>query len=178
MRLGRYAVESYLEQILSHGFFQADPGGALGSGATMMNKVGEESFKPTSTVPEFRSNQAVLEAKAKEAAKDTRKLEQDLEEENGGSISRCLLLESLESTLQESCSKLQSLKKQISSMGSEIMASCEDCLDGEGEVKVESMGGGVVLGVGQGEVKGGGVDFRVINSLLGEILGEVMGEME
>ncbi|GJX62828.1 hypothetical protein Tco_0295728 [Tanacetum coccineum] len=31
---------------------------------------------------------------------------------------------------------------------------------------------------GQGEVKGGGVDFEVINSLLGEILGEVMGEME
>ncbi|GJU62231.1 hypothetical protein Tco_1244066 [Tanacetum coccineum] len=30
---------------------------------------------------------------------------------------------------------------EISSMGSEIMASCEDCLDGEGEVKVESMGG-------------------------------------
>ncbi|GJZ90327.1 receptor-like serine/threonine-protein kinase ALE2 isoform X2 [Tanacetum coccineum] len=30
-----------------------------------------------------------------------------------GSISRCLLLESLESTLQESCSKLQSLKKQV-----------------------------------------------------------------
>jgi hypothetical protein len=24
-RLGRYAVESYLEQILSHGFFHADP---------------------------------------------------------------------------------------------------------------------------------------------------------
>ncbi|GJZ52187.1 hypothetical protein Tco_0606702 [Tanacetum coccineum] len=68
--------------------------------------------------------------------------------------------------------------EKISSMGSEIMASCEDCLDGEGEVKVESMGGGVVLGVGQGEVKGGGVDFGVINSLLGEILGEVMGEME
>ncbi|GJS02730.1 hypothetical protein Tco_0319238 [Tanacetum coccineum] len=28
------------------------------------------------------------------------------------------------------------------------------------------------------EVKGGGVDFGVVNSLLGEILGEVMGEME
>ncbi|GJY93904.1 hypothetical protein Tco_0509686, partial [Tanacetum coccineum] len=28
------------------------------------------------------------------------------------------------------------------------------------------------------EVKGGVVDFRVVNSLLGEILGEVMGEME
>ncbi|GKB53695.1 hypothetical protein Tco_0904448 [Tanacetum coccineum] len=64
----------------------------------------------------------------------------------------------------------------ISSMGFEIMASCEDCLDGEGEVKVESMGGGVVLGVGQGEVKGGGVDFGVINSLFGEILEEVIGE--
>lgn len=25
VRLGRYAVESYLEQILSHGFFHADP---------------------------------------------------------------------------------------------------------------------------------------------------------
>ncbi|GJY00101.1 probable E3 ubiquitin-protein ligase RNF217 [Tanacetum coccineum] len=34
-------------------------GGALGSGATMMNKVGEESLKPTSTVPEFRSNQVM-----------------------------------------------------------------------------------------------------------------------
>ncbi|GJR94234.1 hypothetical protein Tco_0266408 [Tanacetum coccineum] len=32
--------------------------------------------------------------------------------------------------------------------------------------------------MGQGEVKGGGVDFGVINSLLGEILREVMGEME
>ncbi|GKG15348.1 hypothetical protein Tco_0357671, partial [Tanacetum coccineum] len=29
---------------------------------------------------------------------------------------------------------------------------------------------------GQGEVKGAGVDFGVVNSLLGEILGEVMGE--
>ncbi|GJT61629.1 reverse transcriptase domain-containing protein [Tanacetum coccineum] len=64
--------------------------------------------------------------------------------------------------------------EKISSMGSKIMASCEDCLDGEGEVKVESMGGGVVIGVGQSEVKGGGVEFRVVNSLLGEILEEVM----
>ncbi|GJU47026.1 hypothetical protein Tco_1204292 [Tanacetum coccineum] len=31
---------------------------------------------------------------------------------------------------------------------------------------------------GQGEVKGGGVNFGVVNSLLGEILGEVIGEME
>ncbi|GJW56393.1 hypothetical protein Tco_0103124 [Tanacetum coccineum] len=31
---------------------------------------------------------------------------------------------------------------------------------------------------GQGEVKGGRVDFGVINSLFGEILGEVMGEVE
>ncbi|GJU73453.1 hypothetical protein Tco_1264858 [Tanacetum coccineum] len=68
--------------------------------------------------------------------------------------------------------------EKISSMGSKIMASCEDCLDGEGEVKVESMGGGVVIGVGQGEVKGSGVDFGVVNRVLGEILGEVMGEME
>ncbi|GJU66114.1 hypothetical protein Tco_1252373 [Tanacetum coccineum] len=30
----------------------------------------------------------------------------------------------------------------------------------------------------QGKVKGGGVDFGVINSLLGEILRDVMGEME
>ncbi|GKF99508.1 hypothetical protein Tco_0301199, partial [Tanacetum coccineum] len=29
---------------------------------------------------------------------------------------------------------------------------------------------------GGGEVKGGGVDLGVINSLLGEILGDVMGE--
>lgn len=28
-RLGRYAVESYLEQILSHGFFHADPVSAV-----------------------------------------------------------------------------------------------------------------------------------------------------
>ncbi|GJY23786.1 hypothetical protein Tco_0397444 [Tanacetum coccineum] len=35
-------------------------GGALGSGATMMNKVGEESLKLTSTVPEFRSNQVPM----------------------------------------------------------------------------------------------------------------------
>ncbi|GJU94230.1 hypothetical protein Tco_1318986 [Tanacetum coccineum] len=88
--------------------------------------------------------------------------------------------------------------EKISSMRSEIMASCEDCLDGEGEVKVESMGGEGKLRLeklvevsmyslmevrkvgreGQGKVKGGGVDFGVINSLLGEILGEVMGEME
>ncbi|GJV59828.1 hypothetical protein Tco_1465928 [Tanacetum coccineum] len=54
-------------------------------------------------------------------------------------------------------------------MGSEIMASCEDCLDGEGEVKDDSYRG-------QGEVKGGGVDFGVINSLLGEILGELVDE--
>ncbi|GJV45281.1 hypothetical protein Tco_1429817 [Tanacetum coccineum] len=31
---------------------------------------------------------------------------------------------------------------------------------------------------GQGEVKGGRVDFGVVNSLLGEILEEVIGEME
>ncbi|GKE21872.1 hypothetical protein Tco_1433384, partial [Tanacetum coccineum] len=37
-------------------------------------------------------------------------------------------------------------------MGSKIMASGEDCLDGEGEVKVESMGGCVVLGVGPSDV--------------------------
>ncbi|GJX69824.1 hypothetical protein Tco_0305551 [Tanacetum coccineum] len=36
----------------------------------------------------------------------------------------------------------------------------------------------IYKGMGQGEVKGGGVDFGVINSLLGEILGEVMREME
>ncbi|GJR58882.1 FAR1 DNA binding domain, zinc finger, SWIM-type, MULE transposase domain containing protein [Tanacetum coccineum] len=61
--------------------------------------------------------------------------------------------------------KLGTKAVKISSMGSKIMASGEDCLDGEGEVKVESMGGGVVLGVGQGEVKGGGVDFGVVNKL-------------
>ncbi|GJY59309.1 hypothetical protein Tco_0459201 [Tanacetum coccineum] len=83
-------------------------------------------------------------------------------------------------------------------MGSEIMASCEDCLDGEVKeeksrfeklIEVPIYSPMEVRKVGReckkddeekiiSEVKGGGVDFGVVNSLLGEILGEVMGEME
>ncbi|GKE75080.1 hypothetical protein Tco_1537121, partial [Tanacetum coccineum] len=43
------------------------------------------------------------------------------------------------------------------------MANEEDCLDG-------------CDGAGGGEVKGGRVDLRVVNSLLGEIPRDVMGE--
>ncbi|GKE59820.1 hypothetical protein Tco_1510187 [Tanacetum coccineum] len=50
-----------------------------------------------------------------------------------------------------------------SSMGSMLMAKGEECLDGW-------------VGAGGGEVKGGGVDFGVTNSLLGEIPGENTGE--
>ncbi|GKA56224.1 hypothetical protein Tco_0755296 [Tanacetum coccineum] len=81
-------------------------------------------------------------------------------------------------------------------MGSEIMASCEDCLDGEeGKSRLEKLVEVLMYSlmevrkVGReckkddeekiiSEVKGGGVDFGVVNSLLGEILEEVMGEME
>ncbi|GKB96227.1 hypothetical protein Tco_0982364 [Tanacetum coccineum] len=41
------------------GLADAPQGDALGSGATMINKLGEESLKSTSTVPEFQSNQVV-----------------------------------------------------------------------------------------------------------------------
>ncbi|GJR33580.1 hypothetical protein Tco_1209264 [Tanacetum coccineum] len=47
--------------------------------------------------------------------------------------------------------------------GSKFMANGEECLDGW-------------AGAGGGEVKGGGVDFEVSKTLLGEILGEIMGE--
>ncbi|GJR44559.1 ribonuclease H-like domain-containing protein [Tanacetum coccineum] len=50
--------------------------------------------------------------------------------------------------------------EKISSMGSEIMASCKDCLDGEGEVMVESKGEVMV------ESKGGGVVLGVVNKSL------------
>ncbi|GJV51521.1 hypothetical protein Tco_1447262 [Tanacetum coccineum] len=53
--------------------------------------------------------------------------------------------------------------EKISSSGSKFMANAEDCLDG-------------CDGAGGGEVKGGGVDLGVVNSLLGEIPGDVMGE--
>ncbi|GKF97717.1 hypothetical protein Tco_0293538, partial [Tanacetum coccineum] len=53
--------------------------------------------------------------------------------------------------------------EKISSSRSKFMANGEDCLDG-------------CDGAGGGEVKGGGVDLGVVNSLLGEILGDVMGE--
>nr|GEX52449.1 succinate dehydrogenase/fumarate reductase, transmembrane subunit, mitochondrial [Tanacetum cinerariifolium] len=42
---------------IRRGLAAAPQGGALGGGATVMNKVGEESLKPTSTVPEFRPKQ-------------------------------------------------------------------------------------------------------------------------
>ncbi|GJY77029.1 hypothetical protein Tco_0482145 [Tanacetum coccineum] len=48
-------------------------------------------------------------------------------------------------------------------MGSMLMANGEECLDGW-------------VGAGRGEVKGGGVEFRVTKSLLGEIPEENIGE--
>ncbi|GJX16712.1 hypothetical protein Tco_0217544 [Tanacetum coccineum] len=62
---------------------------------------------------------------------------------------------------------------RISSMGSKIMASGEDCLDGEvkeGKSRLEKlvevpMYSPMEVRKGQGEVKGGGVDFGVVNKL-------------
>ncbi|GJY39056.1 hypothetical protein Tco_0425420 [Tanacetum coccineum] len=48
-------------------------------------------------------------------------------------------------------------------VGSKFMASGEECLDGW-------------VGAGRGEVKGGGVDFRVSRTLLGEIPDDIMGK--
>ncbi|GJY66317.1 hypothetical protein Tco_0468555 [Tanacetum coccineum] len=48
-------------------------------------------------------------------------------------------------------------------MGSKFMANDEECLNGW-------------VGAGGGEVKGGGVDFGVSRTLLGEIFGEIIGE--
>nr|GEW20260.1 reverse transcriptase domain-containing protein [Tanacetum cinerariifolium] len=56
-----------------------------------------------------------------------------------------------------------SIRQKISFIGSMFMANEEDCLDGWD-------------GAGGGEVKGGGVDLGVVNSLLGEILEDVIGE--
>ncbi|GJT73074.1 hypothetical protein Tco_1032360, partial [Tanacetum coccineum] len=50
-----------------------------------------------------------------------------------------------------------------SSMRSKFMANGEECLDGW-------------VGAGGGEVKGGGVDFGVSRTFLGEIPGENIGE--
>ncbi|GKB18024.1 hypothetical protein Tco_0851947 [Tanacetum coccineum] len=57
--------------------------------------------------------------------------------------------------------KREEWKKSL--MGSKFMANGEECLDGW-------------VGVGGGEVKGGGVDFGVSRTLLGEIPGEIIGE--
>ncbi|GJV08724.1 hypothetical protein Tco_1346380 [Tanacetum coccineum] len=43
-------------------------------------------------------------------------------------------------------------------------------------LEVDLRGNRRMVGVGGGEVKGGGVDVGVVNSLLGEIPGDVMGE--
>ncbi|GJX63778.1 hypothetical protein Tco_0296678 [Tanacetum coccineum] len=60
------------------------------------------------------------------------------------------------------CGKVGGVER-ISSTKSKFMANGEDCLDG-------------CDGAGGREVKGGGVNLRVVNSLLGEIPGDVMGE--
>nr|GEW94562.1 hypothetical protein [Tanacetum cinerariifolium] len=54
--------------------------------------------------------------------------------------------------------------KNKSSMGSKFMDNGEECLDGW-------------VGADGGEVKGGGVDFRVSRTLLGEIPKEIMGKV-
>ncbi|GJS54547.1 hypothetical protein Tco_0627909 [Tanacetum coccineum] len=59
------------------------------------------------------------------------------------------------------CGEVGGVEK-ISSTGFKFMANGEDCLDG-------------CDGAG-GEVKGGGVELGVVNSLLGEIPRDVMGE--
>ncbi|GJY18028.1 succinate dehydrogenase 3-1 [Tanacetum coccineum] len=56
-RLSSFFGDQLSVVISKRGLAAAPQVGSLGSGATMMNKVGEESLKPTSTVPEFRSNQ-------------------------------------------------------------------------------------------------------------------------
>ncbi|PWA94837.1 succinate dehydrogenase/Fumarate reductase, transmembrane subunit (mitochondrion) [Artemisia annua] len=56
-RLSSFFGDQLSVVISKRGLAAAPQGGALGGGATVMNKVGEESLKPTSTVPEFRSNQ-------------------------------------------------------------------------------------------------------------------------
>nr|GEW97137.1 hypothetical protein [Tanacetum cinerariifolium] len=48
-----------------------------------------------------------------------------------------------------------------SSMGSKFMANGEECLDGW-------------VGAGRGEVKGGGVNFRISKTLIGEIPREII----
>ncbi|GJZ64264.1 hypothetical protein Tco_0620685 [Tanacetum coccineum] len=53
--------------------------------------------------------------------------------------------------------------KKMSSMGSKCMVRGEECLEG-------------CVGAGGGEINGGGDDFGVSKSWLGEILGVVIGE--
>nr|GEV70370.1 hypothetical protein [Tanacetum cinerariifolium] len=53
--------------------------------------------------------------------------------------------------------------EKISSTGSNLMVKGDECLEG-------------CVGAGGGEVRGGGDDFGVRKSLLGEILGVVIGE--
>ncbi|GKE84125.1 hypothetical protein Tco_0274630 [Tanacetum coccineum] len=53
--------------------------------------------------------------------------------------------------------------EKMSSTGSKFMLRGEECLEG-------------YVGAGGGEVNGGGDDFGVSKSLLGEILGVVIGE--
>ncbi|GJW38101.1 hypothetical protein Tco_0063946 [Tanacetum coccineum] len=55
------------------------------------------------------------------------------------------------------------LEVEVAMVEEEFMASGEECLDGW-------------VGDGGGEVKGGGVDFGVSRTLLGEIHGDIMGE--
>ncbi|GKA72907.1 hypothetical protein Tco_0779123 [Tanacetum coccineum] len=65
--------------------------------------------------------------------------------------------ESLKEDLREK------LEVEVEMVEKEFMASGKECLDGW-------------VGVGEGEVKGGGVVFGVSKILLGEIPGDIMGE--
>ncbi|GKG51362.1 hypothetical protein Tco_0541746, partial [Tanacetum coccineum] len=64
--------------------------------------------------------------------------------------------------LKNACGEVGGVEK-MSSTGSKFMVRGEECLEG-------------CVGAHGGEVKGGGDDFRVIKSLLGEIPGVVIGE--
>ncbi|GJV14759.1 hypothetical protein Tco_1360082 [Tanacetum coccineum] len=64
--------------------------------------------------------------------------------------------------VEESLGEVRGVENK-SSMGSMLMAKGEECLDGW-------------VGAGRGEVKGGGVNFGVTKSLLGEIPMENTGE--
>ncbi|GJZ87181.1 hypothetical protein Tco_0658791 [Tanacetum coccineum] len=69
----------------------------------------------------------------------------------------CVVKDCFEEGVEEVENKLRWLSK--------FMASGEECLDGW-------------VGAGGGEVKGGGVVFRVSRILLGEIPGDIMGESD